>query len=140
MTYAKKLTSLGELALAPHKEKIVSLSPGEDYLLKGSRSDLDSLRYYLYVFFEINSLKQLYKVYRASPTQLVVSKVLIPTAQGFVKQNLSSIENFVLEELAEVEDQPTAEEKIDSGIADGRVNAEDSGNILLEWRRINRKR
>ena len=50
----------------------------------------------------------------------------------------SPIEDFVIEELAEIEDQRTVEEKIDSGIADGRIGPEDSGDILREWRRINK--
>jgi len=133
MTYAKKMSQMGDLILGKHITSIKKLKGGESYIIEGARDTLASFRYYLYTWMDLGGLKGQYKVKKEGEGKLKVIKVGIPKLRGRYLDPLTDIEEFVIEKLGEVDEMVLAREVIELARKSGEIREEDVGEIWKEW-------
>jgi len=134
MTYAKKLSNMGELTLSPHIGSIEKLKPGGVYILEGNPTALSTFRYYFYTWVDISSLSGIYRVRKRGEEKVEIERVAVPELRGRHLTPLTNIEEFVVEHLSEIELEEEVTEIINSALGDGEIKEEDVGEIWKEWK------
>ena len=103
MTYPKQLTNQAELVLAPFLPSLKGLGQGKSFVLEDNPESVDTLRYYIYSWLHLNSLKELYQLRRETPNRLRILRRAIPDPRIVSLEATSDVENFVKSELLEAE-------------------------------------
>ena len=137
MTYPKQLTNAAELVLAPFLPKLKGLGEGKSFVLEDAPEAIDTLRYYIYSWLHLNSLKELYILRRETPKQLRILRRTIPDPKLVSMELTSAVEEFVKSELLEAETKEEAAEIIQQGVLGGRLSPDHIDGAMAEWRRIN---
>jgi len=136
MTYAKKLSHIGEALLAPHLPSIKALKPNTSYRVEGPESGLSSFRYYLYTWIDVNGLIGVYRVRKRGEGALEVEKIGIPELRGRSVDPLTNIEEFVIEQLSELDQDDEVRARLEQAELSGEIRGEDVGEIWKEWKRV----
>ena len=137
MTYPKKLTTQAELVLAPFLPRVKKLKDGESLVLEDTAENIATLRYYLYTWLHLNSLKEIYVLRKESLTQMRILRRSIPTPKIVSVESLSSVEEFVMNNLLDTETPIEASDIITTAIANGKLSPDHLEDAMSEWRRIN---
>ncbi len=137
MTYPKQLTSQAELVLMPILPKLKGLGEGESFVLEDNPESVDILRYYIYSWLHLNSLKEIYQLRRETPQRLRILRKAIPDPRIVSLETTSDVEDFVKSELLEAETKDEAAEIIGKAVEENRLSADHIDPVMSEWRRIN---
>ena len=139
MTYPTKLTNQAELVLAPFLPQLKTLRDGESFVLEDTAEAMDTLRYYIYSWLHLNSMKELYALRRETPTTLRILRRTIPDPKLISVEMLSSAEEFVKDYLLDTETWDEAKGIVVEAIEKGRMSVDLLTEVEAEWRRINAK-
>ena len=137
MTYPKQLTNQAELVLAPFLPRLKTLGEGESLVLEDSTEAIDTLRYYIYSWLHINSLKEIYSLRKETPTTLRILRKAIPDPKIVSVQRLSNAEEFVQQHLLDTETWDEAQIIVTKAIETGELSGDYLVEVMDEWRRIN---
>lgn len=132
MAYPKQLSPLGEQTVLPYLKSIEALREGESITFSDTPQRLITFRYYLYAWLAQQDLKSFFKIKQLSKDRLLLMKLRVPQPKIVEEDKLSFEEEFVLNNLLDVE----SIENVELFLSESDFQTETSLKILTEWKRV----
>ena len=113
------------------------MPPDESLVLEDTPENILTLRYHIYTWLHLNSLKEVYVLRREAPTRLRIVRKAIPAPKILSIERLTTAEEFVKERMLDIETREEAVQTVEQAILDGEISPDLLPEIMEEWRRIN---
>uniref|UniRef100_A0A6H2A0N8 Uncharacterized protein n=1 Tax=viral metagenome TaxID=1070528 RepID=A0A6H2A0N8_9ZZZZ len=115
---------------------ILALAEGDSILLsEPSPTGSEKLRQAIYGWIWVNGLRGAFRIRRESPTHLrIYRKTELHTLIHRVEKAIGPEQEFVLNNLLELEEEKDTLFAIQKGIAEGRLAPDSALRVLEEWR------
>lgn len=135
MAYSKKLTPEALEQIKPLINRINSLQDGQSFTfqIEGGK---ERVRNWLYTYLHIHNLKPIFRIKSARTNELTISKTERIQIAIIEEVELSQIEQFVRDNMLELEDSNAASEFIQHQLNSGKLSHEQSLACFDEWERV----